>query len=63
METKVTAAPPRWASYAEAQRLYGLSRWTLWTLLKGGHIRAARVGRRVLIDCASVDDYLASRVE
>ncbi len=63
METKETVAPPRWAGYAEAQRLYGLSRWTLWQLEKEGHIRAARVGRRVLFDCRSIESYLESHAD
>lgn len=57
-EQAVTAAPPRWASYAEIERIYGISRTTAWRLLKSGEIRAARIGRSVRVDCGSVEDYL-----
>jgi excisionase family DNA binding protein len=49
---------PRWASYTDAEKLYGLSRTTYWRLAKEGKIRAARVGRAVRVDCASIEDYL-----
>lgn len=58
-----TTVPPRWASYAEVERLYGMSRWTAWRLLKEGEIRAARLGRSVRLDCASIERYLEQRVE
>lgn len=57
-----TTAPPRWASYAEVERLYGVSRTTAWRLLKAGEIRAARVGRSVYLDCRSVEEYLEAQV-
>lgn len=49
---------PRWATYAEIERLYGISRTRAWRLLKAGKIRAARDGRTVFINCSSVEDYL-----
>lgn len=58
-----TSAAPRWASYAEIEKIYGLSRWTTWRLLKNYDIRAARVGRNVRIDCLSVEKYLEQQVE
>jgi excisionase family DNA binding protein len=61
--TEETTAPPRWASYAAAERLYGLSRWTLWRLLKDGRIRGARIGRAVRLDCESIQSYLERLAE
>jgi excisionase family DNA binding protein len=49
---------PRWARHADLEKMYGLSRTTYWRLAKEGKIRAARVGRAVLVDCASVEAYL-----
>jgi excisionase family DNA binding protein len=59
MNAKQTTAVPHWASYEEAGRLYGLSRWTLWRLARDGHIRAARVGRATRLDCSSIERHLA----
>jgi len=47
-----------WFSYPEAERFSGLSRTTLWRLVSGGEIRAARVGRAVRISRQSLEDYL-----
>lgn len=63
MRVDLTDAPPRWASYERAGKLYCLSRWTLWRLARDGHIRAARIGRATRLDCASIERYLAERAE
>ena len=58
-EGKAAAAEAtRWVSYAEAERLFGLSRTTFWRLAKEKKIRAARIGRAVRVECASVEAYL-----
>jgi excisionase family DNA binding protein len=58
-EKKAAAAEAtRWVSYAEAERLFGLSRTTFWRLAKEKKIRAARIGRAVRVECASVEAYL-----
>jgi len=49
---------PRWARPSEIERLYGISRTTLWRISKERKIRTAHVGRAVLVDCASVEAYL-----
>ena len=49
---------PIWASYGEVEKRYGISRTTAWRLLRRGHIRAARVGRSVRLDCRSIEQYL-----
>jgi excisionase family DNA binding protein len=58
-----TAARPRWASYAEAERMCGLSRWTLWRLAKAGQIRAARIGNVTRLDLDSIETFLEERAE
>jgi excisionase family DNA binding protein len=60
MEQPATVCP-RWVSYSKAERLYGLSRTTLWRLAKTGDIRAARIGRAVRLDCRSLEGYLRKR--
>jgi len=55
MQTQVTR---EWVTYKQAEELSGLSRTTLWKLLSGGEIKAARVGRAVRINRRSLDEYL-----
>jgi len=52
-----------WLSYPQAQKLTGLGRTTLWSLVSSGEIRAARVGRAVRINRRSLDEYMESRIE
>ena len=61
MGAEQIAAPTRFASYEEAGKRYGVSRWTLWRWARDGHIRIARVGRITRVDCQSVEDFLAER--
>jgi excisionase family DNA binding protein len=61
--TTVVEAAPLWASYAEAERLFGLSRTTFWRLLRNGRIRTARVGRSVRLDVRSIEQFLEERSE
>ena len=56
-------AATRWATYEEAGRLYGLSRWTLWRWAKAGNIRIVRVGSVVRVDVASVERFLEMRAD
>jgi excisionase family DNA binding protein len=51
-----------WLGYEEARRLVGLSRSTLHTLVKRGEIKAARIGRSVKINRASLDEYMERKV-
>ena len=50
-----------WLTYPEAQKLAGLGRTTLWTLVSSGEIKAARVGRAVRINRRSLEDYMEGR--
>jgi excisionase family DNA binding protein len=46
-------------TYEEARTLSGLSRTTLWRLIKAQNgIKAARIGRSVRISRKSLEDYL-----
>ncbi len=47
-----------WLGYEEARRLVGLSRSTLYRLVKTGEIKGARIGRSVRINRASLDEYM-----
>ena len=53
------AGPEReWLTYAEAGRVVGLSRVTLWKLVSAGEVEAARVGRAVRINRESLTAYM-----
>ncbi len=47
-----------WLTYAEAGRMVGLSRVTLWKLVSAGEVEAARVGRAVRISRKSLTAYM-----
>ena len=51
-----------WLGYEEARRLVGLSRTTLYRLVKTGEIKGARIGRSVRINRTSLEDYMERRV-
>jgi excisionase family DNA binding protein len=47
-----------WISYRECTELTGLSRGTIWKLIGAGQVRAAKVGKSVLINRRSLEQYL-----
>ena len=47
-----------WLTYAEAGRMVGLSRVTLWKLVSADEVEAARIGRAVRINRESLTDYM-----
>ena len=47
-----------WLTYAEAGRMVGLSRVTLWKMVSAGEVEAARVGRAVRISRESLTAYM-----
>jgi excisionase family DNA binding protein len=51
-----------WLGYEEARQLVGLSRTTLYRLVKTGKVQGARIGRSVRINRASLEEYMESRV-
>jgi excisionase family DNA binding protein len=46
-------------SVAQAAEAVGVVPLTITRLIKGGKLRASRVGRRVVINVADLDKYLA----
>jgi excisionase family DNA binding protein len=52
-----------WLTYQEAQRLTSLGRTTLWRLVTSGEIDAARVGRAVRINRASLSAFMQRSAE
>ena len=52
-----------WLTYQQAQRLVGLGRTTLWRLVSSGEIEAARVGRAVRVNRASLTAYMKRSAE
>ena len=55
---KAPTVKREWLNYAQAERLAGLSRTTLWRLVGSGEIKAARVGRAVRINRKSLEEYM-----
>jgi excisionase family DNA binding protein len=54
---------PEWGeylSYAAAERYTGVSRSTLWRMLRRGEIRAVKIGASVRIIRSSLDAHLSS---
>ncbi len=49
----------KWGTYRQAEELSGLSRTTLWRLVKMGEVEAAKVGRAVRINLQSLDAYMS----
>jgi excisionase family DNA binding protein len=47
-----------WLTYAEAGRMVGLFRVTLWKMVSAGEVEAARVGRAVRISRESLTAYM-----
>ena len=47
-----------WLTYAEAGRMVGLSRVTLWKMVSAEEVEAARIGRAVRINRESLTDYM-----
>jgi len=49
---------PAWLNYRQAEAYSNLSRTTLWQLINARKIRAARIGRAVRIERASLQAFL-----
>jgi excisionase family DNA binding protein len=50
----------RWGTYRDAERVFGLSRWTVRALVEAGRVRAAKVGkgRGVRLSFSDLDAYM-----
>lgn len=61
-----TATPqevtPQWLRFSAAESYSGLGRSTLTRLIGAGEIRAAKVGKSVRINRASIDQYMERQV-
>jgi excisionase family DNA binding protein len=51
----------RYADGKKIEQLYGLKKTTRFALIKEGRIRAKKVGASTLIECASVEEFLAAQ--
>jgi excisionase family DNA binding protein len=56
--TRKTEIAPAWLDYKQAEAYSSLSRTTLWQLINGGKIRAARIGRAVRIERDSLQTFM-----
>jgi excisionase family DNA binding protein len=54
---------PAWLNYKQAETYSNLSRTTLWQLINARKIRAARVGRAVRIERASLQRFMEQSTE
>jgi excisionase family DNA binding protein len=61
-DQKITITPA-WLGYRQAEAYSNLSRTTLWTLINERKIRAARVGRAVRIERASLQRFMEQSTE
>lgn len=50
---------PLYLSYKDCERIYGISRTTLWRLLRRGEIEGVKVGSAVRLSRLSLDRYMA----
>jgi excisionase family DNA binding protein len=57
-DDKKIAMTPAWLNYKQCEAYSGLSRTTLWQLIKARKIKAASVGRAVRIERASLQRFL-----
>ena len=49
---------PAWLDYKQAEAYSNLSRTTLWQLINARKIKAARIGRAVRIERASLHEFM-----
>jgi excisionase family DNA binding protein len=52
---------PKYLRYAAAEEYTGLGRTTLTKLVRDGEVRTAKLGKAVLINRESIDEYLESQ--
>ena len=61
-DEKITITPA-WLNYKQAEAYSSLSRTTLWQLINARKIKAARVGRAVRIERASLQMFMEQSTE
>jgi excisionase family DNA binding protein len=52
------AITPAWLNYKQAEAYANLSRTTLWQLINARKVKAARIGRAVRIERASLESFM-----
>jgi excisionase family DNA binding protein len=57
------AITPAWLNYKQAETYSNLSRTTLWQLISARKIKAARIGRAVRIERASLQRFMERSTE
>ena len=62
-DDKKIAVTPAWLNYKQSEAYSGLSRTTLWQLINARKIKAARVGRAVRIERASLQRFMERSTE
>ena len=62
MKVQTETVERKWLSYRQAMDHSSLGRTLLTSLVVSGQIPAAKVGKRVLIDRAGLDEFLRSRL-
>jgi excisionase family DNA binding protein len=62
-DDKKIAITPAWLNYKQSEAYSGLSRTTLWQLINARKIKAARVGRAVRIERASLQRFMEQSTE
>jgi excisionase family DNA binding protein len=57
-DDEMIAITPAWLNYKQSEAYSNLSRTTLWQLIKARKIKAARIGRAVRIERASLQRFM-----
>jgi len=57
------AIAPAWLNYKQAEAYANLSRTTLWQLINSRKVKAARIGRAVRIERASLQRFMERSTE
>lgn len=58
MQHELTHLRPLAVSINQTCRLLGLSRWTVSRMVKLGVLKSRKIGRRVLIPCESIEQFV-----
>ena len=61
-DEKITITPA-WLNYKQSEAYSGLSRTTLWQLVSARKVKAARIGRAVRIERASLERFMEQSTE
>ena len=62
-DDEMIAITPAWLNYKQSEAYSNLSRTTLWQLIKARKIKAARIGRAVRIERASLQRFMEQSTE